>query len=139
MSIIISSCLLGCNCKYNGGNNANERVIEFVKGKDVISICPEQMGDLTTPRPPAEIVDGIVMNVEGESVDAAFKKGVNSAMELIQSKRIDFAILQSRSPSCGVNQIYDGTFSGTLIKGQGVFAKALTSLGIKVIDVEDFK
>lgn len=139
MSIIISSCLLGCDCKYNGGNNANKQVIEFAKGKDVISICPEQMGDLSTPRPPAEIVDGIVMNVEGENVDAAFKKGVNSAMELIQNKKIDFAILQSRSPSCGVNQIYDGTFSGTLIKGQGLFTKALTSQGIKVIDVEDFK
>lgn len=139
MSIVVSSCLLGCNCKYNGGNNANERVIEFCKGKDVISICPEQLGDLPTPRPPAEIVNGIVMNNQGENVDESFKLGVHRAMEEIANREIEFAILQSRSPSCGVKQIYDGTFSGRLIPGQGLFARELAKQKIKIVDVEDFK
>ena len=137
MKILVSACLLGKNCKYNGGNNLNQGVLEFIEGHEVIGVCPEQMGGLSTPRLPAEIVDGVVTNKEGVSVDAEFRKGAQSALAAALEKKVDLAILQSRSPSCGVKEIYDGSFSGKKIKGQGVFAKLLSAHGIKVLDAED--
>ena len=137
MKILVSGCLLGENCKYNGGNNYSEKVAEYIKGHEVISVCPECLGGLPTPRVPAEIVNGVVTNREGQNVDAEFRKGAEIALEIAQKEQIDVAILQSRSPSCGVKQIYDGTFSGTRIDGQGVFARLLNENGFKIIDVED--
>ena len=137
MKILVSACLLGKNCKYNGGNNLNQGVLEFIEGHEVIGVCPEQLGGLSTPRLPAEIVDGIVTNKEGISVDVQFRKGAQTALVVALEKKVDLAILQSRSPSCGVNEIYDGNFSGKKIKGQGVFAKLLSAHGIKVLDAED--
>ena len=137
MKILVSACLLGKNCKYNGGNNLNQRVLDFIEGHEVIGVCPEQLGGLSTPRLPAEIVDGIVTNKEGISVDVQFRKGAQTALAVALEKKVDLAILQSRSPSCGVNEIYDGNFSGKKIKGQGVFAKLLSVHGIKVLDAED--
>ncbi len=137
MKILVSACLLGKNCKYNGGNNLNQRVLDFIEGHEVIGVCPEQLGGLSTPRLPAEIVDGVVTNKEGVSVDAEFRKGAQEALAAALEKKVDLAILQSRSPSCGVKEIYDGSFSGKKIKGQGVFAKLLSAHGIKVLDAED--
>lgn len=137
MKILVSACLLGKNCKYNGGNNLNQRVLDFIKGHKVIDVCPEQLGGLSTPRLPAEIVGGVVTNKEGVSVDAEFRKGAQSALAAALENKVDLAILQSRSPSCGVKEIYDGSFSGKKIKGQGVFAKLLSAHGIKVLDAED--
>lgn len=137
MKILVSACLLGKNCKYNGGNNLNQSVLDFIEGHEVIGVCPEQLGGLATPRLPAEIVDGVVTNKEGISVDAEFYKGAKEALAAAMEKKVDLAILQSRSPSCGVKEIYDGSFSGKKIKGQGVFAKLLTMHGIKVLDAED--
>lgn len=137
MKILVSACLLGKNCKYNGGNNLNQGVLEFIEGHEVIGVCPEQLGGLSTPRLPAEIVDGVVTNKEGVSVDAEFRKGAQSALAAALESKVDLAILQSRSPSCGVKEIYDGSFSGKKIKGQGVFAKLLSAHGIKVLDAED--
>ena len=137
MAIIVSACLLGENCKYNGGNNFNEKLVSYLEGKEVIPVCPEVEGGLPTPRVPSEIVNGVVTNKEGINVDAEFRTGVEVILKRIQGKDIEYAILQSRSPSCGSKEIYDGTFSKTLIKGQGVFAKALTEAGIKIIDIED--
>ena len=137
MEILVSACLLGKNCKYNGGNNLNQNVLDFIEGHEVIGVCPEQLGGLATPRLPAEIVDGVVTNKEGISVDAEFRKGAQEALAVALEKKVDLAILQSRSPSCGVKEIYDGSFSGKKIKGQGVFAKLLTMHGIKVLDAED--
>lgn len=137
MKILVSACLLGKNCKYNGGNNLNQGVLEFIEGHEVIGVCPEQLGGLSTPRLPAEIVDGVVTNKEGVSVDAQFRKGAQTALAVALEKKVDLAILQSRSPSCGVKEIYDGSFSGKKIKGQGVFAKLLSAHGIKVLDAED--
>lgn len=137
MKILVSACLLGKNCKYNGGNNLNQRVLDFIEGHEVIGVCPEQLGGLSTPRLPAEIVDGVVTNKEGVSVDAEFRKGAQSALAAALENKVDLAILQSRSPSCGVKEIYDGSFSGKKIKGQGVFAKLLSAHGIKVLDAED--
>ncbi len=137
MKILVSACLLGKNCKYNGGNNLNQRVLDFIEGHEVIGVCPEQLGGLSTPRLPAEIVDGVVTNKEGISVDVQFRKGAQTALAVALEKKVDLAILQSRSPSCGVKEIYDGNFSGKKIKGQGVFAKLLSAHGIKVLDAED--
>lgn len=137
MKILVSACLLGKNCKYNGGNNLNQGVLDFVEGHEVIGVCPEQLGGLSMPRLPAEIVDGVVTNKEGVSVDAEFRKGAQAALAAALENKVDLAILQSRSPSCGVKEIYDGSFSGKKIKGQGVFAKLLSAHGIKVLDAED--
>ena len=137
MKILVSACLLGKNCKYNGGNNLNQGVLEFIEGHEVIGVCPEQLGGLSTPRLPAEIVAGLVTNKEGVSVDNEFRKGAQEALAVALENKVDLAILQSRSPSCGVKEIYDGSFSGKKIKGQGVFAKLLTARGIKVLDAED--
>ena len=137
MKILVSACLLGKNCKYNGGNNLNQGVLEFIEGHEVIGVCPEQLGGLSTPRLPAEIVAGLVTNKEGVSVDNEFRKGAQEALAVALENKVDLAILQSRSPSCGVKEIYDGSFSGKKIKGQGVFAKLLSARGIKVLDAED--
>ena len=137
MKILVSGCLLGENCKYNGGNNYSEIVAEYIKGHEVISVCPECLGGLPTPRVPAEIVNGVVTNREGQIVDAEFRKGAEIALEIAKKEQIDVAILQSRSPSCGVKQIYDGTFSGKKIDGQGVFARLLKENGIPMMDVEE--
>jgi len=137
LKILVSACLLGTNCKYNGGNNLNQSVLVFIEGHEVIGICQEQLGGLSTPRLPAEIVDGVVTNKEGVSVDNEFRKGAQEALAVALENKVDLAILQSRSPSCGVKEIYDGSFSGKKIKGQGVFAKLLSARGIKVLDAED--
>ena len=137
MKILVSACLVGKNCKYNGGNNLNQSVLDFIEGHKVIGVCPEQLGGLSTPRLPAEIVDGVVTNKEGISVDNEFRKGAQAALTIALDNKVDLAILQSRSPSCGVKEIYDGSFSGRKIEGQGVFAKLLAKHGIKVLDAED--
>ena len=135
--ILVSGCLLGENCKYNGGNNYNPRVVEFLKDKEVISISPEIMAGMGCPRNPIEIVDGVLTDCHGKNVDSLIRKSVMEIMERIRDEEIQCAILQSRSPTCGVNQVYDGTFSGKLIPGSGVFAKSLMDAGYLVIDGED--
>lgn len=137
MKIAVSACLLGENCKYNGGNNYSEKVSKFVEGHELILVCPEVLGGLPTPRESAEIVNGIVSHKDGTSVDAEFHRGAEMALNIVKDNQVDVVILQSRSPSCGVNQIYDGSFTGRLIPGQGLFAELLQENGIKVIDVED--
>ena len=135
--VLVSGCLLGENCKYNGGNNYNPRIVEFLKDKEVISICPEIMAGMGCPRNPIEIVDGVLTDCHGKNVDSLIRKSVMEIMERIRDEEIQCAVLQSRSPTCGVNQVYDGTFSGKLIPGSGVFAKSLMDAGYLVIDVED--
>ena len=135
--ILVSGCLLGENCKYNGGNNYNPRIVEFLKDKEVISICPEIMAGMGCPRNPIEIVDGVLTDCHGKNVDSLIRKSVMEIMERIRDEEIQCAVLQSRSPTCGVNQVYDGTFSGKLIPGSGVFAKSLMDAGYLVIDGED--
>ena len=136
--ILVSACLLGENCKYSGGNNFSPAVAEFVKGREVLAICPEMMAGMGCPRTPIEIVNGVLMDRNGNNVDAAMRKAVEMAMEQISGEEICCAVLQSRSPTCGVNQIYDGTFSGRLMEGSGIFAQALKDAGYRVLDAEDF-
>ena len=137
MKILISACLLGENCKYNGGNNYSPAVAEFVKEKEVLPICPEMMAGMGCPRTPIEIVDGVLMDRSGNNVDAAMREAVATAMEMIRKEDIQCAVLQSRSPTCGVNQIYDGSFSGKMIDGSGVLVQALRIAGYQVLDAED--
>ena len=137
MKILVSACLLGENCKYNGGNNYNPAAVEFVRGKEAIPICPEMLAGMGCPRTPIEIVNGRLMDRDGNDVDTAMRKAVEQAMEQISKEDICCAVLQSRSPTCGVNQIYDGSFSGKLIPGSGIFAQALREAGYPVIDVQD--
>lgn len=138
MKILVSACILGENCKYNGKSNKNQLAISFLKDKQIIPICPEVLAGMKTPRPCAEIVNGIVMDENGNDVHSEYTHAVEVALSQIEKEEIDFAILQSRSPTCGVNQIYDGSFSGNLTFGMGLFAKALKQKGYKVIDVETF-
>lgn len=137
MKILVSACLLGENCKYNGGNNFSPAVAKFVKGREVLAICPEMIAGMGCPRTPMEIVDGVLMDQNGKNVDAAMRKAVAQTLEQIGREEIQCAILQSRSPTCGVNQIYDGSFSGKRISGSGIFAQALKNAGYQVIDAED--
>ena len=137
MKIMVSACLAGENCKYNGGNNRNEKVLELFAGNEVLTVCPEEMGGLPTPRIPAEIRDGEVVNKAGISVDREFRIGAEKCLEIALREQPDLVILQSRSPSCGVKQRYDGSFSGTLVDGAGVTAQLLIQNGFRVVDVED--
>lgn len=137
MKIVVSACLLGENCKYNGGNNRCGAVVDFVKHHEVVAVCPEQLGGLSTPRLPAEIVNGIVTNAAGRSVDEEFRKGARLALDIALAEGAELAILQPRSPSCGCKQIYDGAFSKTLIPGKGIFAELLAESGIKVVEPND--
>jgi uncharacterized protein YbbK (DUF523 family) len=136
MKYLVSACLLGRNCKYNGGNNYSEAVMTFLQGKEVIEVCPEVLAGLGIPRTPIEIVGGTVLDRNGNCVDAPLRKAVAQILEQIQGEEVT-CILKSRSPTCGVKQVYDGTFSGTLIDGAGILAQALLDAGYCVIDAED--
>ena len=137
MKIMVSACLLGENCKYSGGNNLSPDLLRLLAGHTVIPVCPEVLGGLPIPRIPAEIVNGIVINREGVSVDGPFRLGASRALELARQEKPDLIILQSRSPSCGVKEVYDGSFSGKRIPGRGVFAELALRDGFRVMDVED--
>ena len=137
MKIAVSACLLGENCKYNGGNNYNEKLARFLEGHEVVGVCPEVLGGLPTPRPTSEIVDGVVRHKDGTSVDKEFRKGAEVSLKIVKETGAELVILQSRSPSCGIGTIYDGTFSKTLISGDGVFVKLLKENGIRVMDVAE--
>ena len=134
MRVLVSACLLGENCKYNGGNNRNEKVIAFLQDKEVVPVCPERI--LGMPRTPMEIVKGKLINKEGVEVDQIVRQQVAAILQSLQDAPVDMAILKSRSPTCGVTQVYDGSFTGTLIDGAGVLAQALLAAGIPTCDDE---
>ena len=138
MKIVVSACLLGEKCKYNGGCNYSASIVEYLKDKEVIPVCPEVKAGLGIPRIPVEIVDGVVKDKNGNSVDEVLRQAVAQILEQIKNEPIECAILKSRSPTCGVKQVYDGTFSGRLVDGMGVLAEALQKAGYKVVDSEDF-
>jgi len=146
--VIVSACLLGENCKYNGGNNYSEKVARYLADVNPLSsmrqemtvqttLCPEVMGGLPVPRPRVELIDKIAVNENGENVDAYFSAGVEAVRKKIENQEIAVAILQPRSPSCGATEIYDGSFSGKLISGEGKLAKILRQEGILVLDAAD--
>ena len=138
-TVIVSACLLGENCKYNGGNNYDPRVEAFCQGKEVIRVCPEVLAGLGIPRIPIEIKDGVVTRKDGVVVDAAIRDAVAQIMAQIRDPDIHCAVLKARSPTCGVHQVYDGSFSGKLVAGSGVLAQALLDAGYTVLDNEDLE
>lgn len=134
MKILISACLLGEKCKYSGGSNLNKDLVDLLKGQDLVPVCPEVMGGLATPRDPSEITEGRVITNKGEDVTEEFTRGARLALERALNEGVDLAILQPRSPSCGVKEVYDGSFSARLIPGQGIFASLLTKEDIPVFE-----
>ena len=139
--ILVSACLVGLNCKYNGSNNFNEKVLNLVRDGKAILVCPEQLGGLTTPRLPSEIkvIDGkkyVFMN-NGNNVTKEYERGALEVLELAKKLGITKAILKSNSPSCGCGIIYDGTFTGNKIPGNGITTQLLINNGIEVITEKD--
>lgn len=136
MHILVSWCLLGEPCRYDGRSVPAEGLNMLRRaGHTLIPVCPEVLGGLSTPRPPAELQpDGRVINREGEDVTAAYLEGAGLALEIARQQGCTLAVLKANSPSCGSNLIYDGTFSGTRIRGQGVAARLIAEAGIPVVD-----
>lgn len=145
--IIVSACLCGINCKYNGGNNINEKVVELLKSGKALPVCPEQLGGMSTPRPPHEISKGSggdVLNGTAKVIDKmgtdnseAFIRGAEETLKAALQCGAKLAILKSKSPSCGHGMIYDGTFTGILKEGNGVTCEILMRNGINVFTEED--
>ena len=134
--ILVSACLLGVNCKYDGGNNQSEEIDEFLKNYEIIPICPEIMGGLPTPRCASEKIGDKVVTKEGNDVTQQFKKGANECLFLAKKYNIKKALLKLKSPSCGIGKIYDGTFTHTEIDGYGVTAELLKNNGIELIGLK---
>lgn len=139
--ILISSCLLGNNVKYDGGNNAIDAglLARLFDCAELIPVCPEVDGGLPIPRIPAEAQGKRVVNKEGEDVTAFFERGAALALEAAQSHGVVAAILKERSPSCGVHRVYDGTFSKTAIDGSGTAARLLRENGIKIFNENEIE
>ncbi len=145
---LISACLCGINCKYNGENNLNPYYWELLRQGDFIPVCPEQLGGLPTPRSACEVVDGTgddvingqaqIMTSDGRDLTDLFLKGAQETLNIAIQNGVDGAILQSRSPSCGHGKIYDGSFTGNLIDGDGVTAALLKKNGIKIWNDQDY-
>ena len=134
---IVSACLAGIPCRYDGKSNPHEKVIEWIESGEAIAVCPEELGGLPTPRKRAEIQEDKVINIDGEDVTEAFQKGAEMALKIAKENGVNEAVLKSKSPSCGCGKIYDGTFSEKLVDGDGVFAKFLISENIKVRDEQN--
>lgn len=132
MKILVSACLLGENCKYSGGNNKNDKVIALGKKHKLIPICPECFAQLPIPRPPAEIIGDKVFNKLGEDITEQFKDGAEKALYVAEEAGCQLAILKERSPSCGFGEIYDGSFTGKTIRGNGITAQLLYDNGITI-------
>ena len=135
--ILVSACLLGHNCKYNGKNNKNEKVLDYIKNKHVIPICPEVFGGLTIPRLPSEIKDNKVINKTGKDVSDNFIRGANKTLEIAKKLNVEKWRLKEKSLSCGCGRIYDGSFTNTIINGDGITTRILKENNIEVITEED--
>jgi uncharacterized protein YbbK (DUF523 family) len=136
--IIVSACLAGVHCRYDGGEKPCNPVIRLVAEGKAIPLCPEQLGGLTTPRQPCEAFGNRVISKDGTDVTEAFHHGAHEALKIATLVAAKTAILKSRSPSCGSGLVYDGTFTGKLIPGDGVFTALCKLYGIEVKTEEDF-
>ena len=135
--ILVSACLLGHNCKYNGGNNDCAAVHKFLEGKEYVFFCPERASGLPAPRLPSEIREGRVFSKAGQDVTEEFRRGAEKALAFCRDKGVTQAVLKARSPSCGVHAVYDGSFTGKTVPGMGVTARLLAENGIELLDEED--
>lgn len=134
--------MLGLHCRYDQSQKPYDEVIKFLKDKPFIPVCPEQMGGLSTPRIPCEIVSRLplkVMSAQGKDCTEFYEKGVNEVLKLIEISPVNMAILKAKSPSCGSKEIYDGTFSKTLTTGKGLLSQALEDKNIRVYNEKNFK
>lgn len=132
MNILVSACLLGVKCRYNGKGEKEPWVEKLGEKHRLIPVCPEKLGGFPTPCPPAEIVEGRVVTRDGENVTPAYEKGAEAALRLARRYGCTLAVLKEKSPSCGSGQIYDGTFTGRMAKGEGICTRLLREHGIKV-------
>lgn len=137
MRILVSACLLGLACRYDGKSKPCPALLERLDDHQWVPVCPEQLGGLPTPRPPAEIRAGRVINLEGRDVTAAYRRGAEQTLALYRLLDCQAAVLKSRSPSCGCGRIYDGAFSGTLTQGDGITTRLLKANDIPVFTEED--
>ena len=137
MKILISACLLGVSCKYDGGSNRSEALVRLLEGHELHTVCPEVLGGLPVPRVPAEIRDGEVVCEDGRSADREFRAGARAGLALARMIRPDLVILKSRSPSCGAGVIYDGSFTHTRIPGDGVFAAMCRAEGLRTVTEDE--
>lgn len=135
--ILLSACLAGVNCKYNGQNNEVPALKKLYEEGKAVLVCPEQLGGLPTPRIPCEIRGKRVYNTRGEDKTDCFVKGAQQALKICRENGCRFAVLKANSPSCGPDEIYDGTFTHTKIKGSGIFASMLKEEGIELISELD--
>lgn len=136
--MLVSACLLGVDCTYRAGANPRAAVAALADRFDLVPVCPEVAGGLPTPRPPAERTpDGRVVDVDGRDVTDAFERGAEVAVTVARERSVVGAVLKARSPSCGCHQVYDGTFTATLVDGDGVTARALRAAGFPVVDEDD--
>ena len=136
-NILVSNCLLGCNCRYKGDGCRYEEILRLAESHTLIGVCPEQAGGLSTPRDPAEIQGERVVSCAGRDVTEQYRRGAETALFLAQLNRVDFAILKAKSPSCGKGLIYDGTFTGGKCAGNGVTVQLLLENGIPVFTEEE--
>lgn len=139
--IMISACLAGINCRYDGDDNLVKEILDIINKKECVLVCPEQLGGLATPRYPSEIKGVIngkkrVVNKKGLDVTENFYKGAYETLKIAELYKVDTAILKSRSPSCGFGKIYDGSFSSKLVRGNGITAELLKKKGIKIYTEE---
>ena len=130
--ILVSACLLCVNCRYSGDGKRIDGIERLMECAELIPVCPEILGGLPTPRPPAERVDDRVMNCEGADVTAAFARGAEETLRLAELFGAKLALLKERSPSCGMGRIYDGSFQGRIVDGSGVTAELLAAHGVSV-------
>ena len=133
MKLLISACLLGCCCRYDGASKPQPWVEELAQKHTLVPVCPEQMGGLSTPRTPSERVGDKVLMRDGTDVTAQYRRGAEEALRLYGLFGCEAALLKARSPSCGLGRIYDGTHTGTLTNGNGVLAELLMEMGVKVV------
>jgi len=134
---LVSACLLGLKTRYDGKVKPNDKIIEMSKKEVLIPICPEQLGGLSTPREASEQKNGKVISKNGNDVTENFQRGAEEVLKLVKLLDIKEVILKQKSPSCGFGKIYDGTFSGKIIEGNGVTADLLSKSGIKIMTEED--
>ena len=132
MKILVSACLLGVSCRYDGGSQPCEKVLALLKDHQLIPVCPEQLGGLSTPRLPSEIRGDRVVASDGRDVTAAFEKGAQEALNIARLYGCRQAILKSDSPSCGHGRVYDGTFTGQKCPGDGVACRLFKEAGLTV-------
>lgn len=135
---LVSSCLIGINCRYDGANCYNEKIKKMYDEGKLLPVCPEELGGLSTPRVPSEIIDSKVISKDGKDVTTEFLSGANKVLEIVKKNKIKKAILKSKSPSCGYKLIYDGSFSGNLVNGNGLTAQILIDNGIELYSERDF-